>query len=70
MTPKRRPSLNFNICLLIIIINVIIESISNIHLMFLKGTSEKVTITYVDDESSLNCVQYNTIQYNAILFIL
>ena len=30
--------------------------------MFLKGTSEKVTITYVDVESSLNRVQYNTIQ--------
>ena len=38
--------------------------------MFLKGTSEKVTITYVDEESSLNRVQYNTIQCNVMYFVM
>ena len=55
-------------CLLLL--SILLESISNIHLMFLKGTSEKVTITYVDEESSLNRVQYNTIQCNVMYFVM
>ena len=55
-------------CLLLL--SILLESTSNIHLMFLKGTSEKVAITYVDVESSLNRVQYNTKQYIVLYFVM
>ena len=54
MTPKRRPLTSIFACLLLL--SLLLESISNIHLMFLKSTSEKVTVTYVYVESSLNRV--------------
>ena len=48
-----------------LLLSILLESISNIHLIFLKGTSEKVTITYVDVD--LPWIVFNTIQYNTCL---